>query len=253
MGTVEVEERGTALWLFLNNSQRLNALDDGLIASLMEALTLAAEQRPQALVLSGRGEAFSAGGDLDTVLELTESDGPKRQKVVRRFLDAVDLIYGFPMPTIAAVNGDCVGAALGLVMASDLRLLKSGARMAAPFLRIGLSGADGGLSYLLPHRAPASVTPLLLQMAFLSSERSYELGLVHEVVPSADWDKTVEKMTVKMADLPSVGLTATKTALRLSSDSSWREALDLEEKLQTDCLADPKIAGLVAELQKSMK
>jgi enoyl-CoA hydratase/carnithine racemase len=134
---LRIEDRGDVRWIIFNRPERLNALQfddvvDGRAAVLEAASTM------RAVVLTGVGDrAFSAGIDLDTFLGIVNDPATAREQigVVKSFLDAVRTAE---IPTIAALNGHCLGGAFELALACDFRVARKGALLGLPEIKLGL-------------------------------------------------------------------------------------------------------------------
>ena len=185
---VLVEDLGNGITqLTLNRPDRLNAMNYDLISGLHAAFDSLAEDRAcRVIVLTGAGRGFCAG------LDLTEGASPPSARGrgrVQAGLTVQKLIAGLvpkmralPQPIIAAVNGAASGGGLALALASDVRIAAPTARFNVAFVRIGLSGCDIGVSWLLPRLIGASrAFELLLTGRFVDAAEADRIGLVSRV------------------------------------------------------------------------
>ena len=169
----------------LNRPGRLNAISTGLMEALHGELAVLAEDRAaRVVVLTGRGRGFCAGLDL---AELGDGDGPgpaqARMRHQKRLAALMTALRALPQPVIAAVNGAATGGGLALALACDVRIAGSSARFGDAFVRIGLSGCDVGVSWLLPRLIGASrAFELLLTGRVIDSAEADRIGLVSTVV-----------------------------------------------------------------------
>ncbi|WP_181784360.1 enoyl-CoA hydratase/isomerase family protein [Pseudonocardia pini] len=172
--------------LELDRPERLNAISPQLLGELHAALAELAEDREcRVVVLTGRGRGFCAG------LDLQESHGgdtvPDRMRLQKRIASLVPALRALPQPVVAAVNGPAAGGGLALALASDVRIAGESARFGNAFVRIGLSGGDVGVSWLLPRLIGASrAFELLLTGRVVDAREADRIGLVSRVVPDAD-------------------------------------------------------------------
>jgi 2-(1,2-epoxy-1,2-dihydrophenyl)acetyl-CoA isomerase len=194
------ERRGDVLEIRLNRPERLNALDVPSFQAYRVALQDAAHDASiRAVLLTGEGRAFCAGGD---VAEMEESR--KRGRLPQFFKDltgeqelSVREIMGMAKPVVASLSGVAAGGGLSLALAADWRIAAEGAQLVPAFPALGAI-PDGGLTYLLPHFLGIGLTQeLLFTNAKVSAERALELGLVHEVVPldalnARSWERAGE-------------------------------------------------------------
>ena len=155
-----VQNREGVLYLTLNRPDKLNALSDGIIGGLLDNLRrAAADDTVGAVVLTGAGRGFCAGGDIGRMRERNEkaqpSDGDSHsmsldQRIagLRRSEEVSLLLHELPKVTIAAVNGPAAGAGFSICLACDIRIASDQARLGTAFARVGFSGDFGG-SYFL--------------------------------------------------------------------------------------------------------
>ncbi|WP_033288800.1 enoyl-CoA hydratase/isomerase family protein [Amycolatopsis jejuensis] len=169
--------------LELDRPHRRNALDRALLDGLPGVLRdLAADDRVRALVLTGRGGAFCAGGDLDAIAGVgVETPAEGRARMTREFATA-QLLHDFRVPTVAAVDGPAVGAGLGLALACDLRIGAASSVFSSPFVRMALV-PDWGVSWLLPRAVgPARATEIAVSGRKVGAEEALRIGLLDAVV-----------------------------------------------------------------------
>jgi methylglutaconyl-CoA hydratase len=184
---VRYEARPPAVLLTLNRPDRRNALSRGLIDALAQAFARACDDAAaRCVILTGAGNAFCAGMDL---AELQESlaAGASRQSPVwddaLRLATLYDLIYRFPKPTIAAVNGAAVAGGAGLVSVCDLAVAMPEARFGYPEVRRGLVAAMV-MPHLLRHVGERTARYLLLTGELIDAEEACRVGFVNAVAPA---------------------------------------------------------------------
>lgn len=225
------------LRLTLDRPQQRNALTGELAAELRGQLTKArTDPRLRVVIVTGRGAAFCAGADLGTLTHGASTPQERRQVLAdyyRTFLDLRDL----EVPTIAAVNGPAIGAGLNLALSCDLRLLAEGARLAAPFLRLGIH-PGGGCSWLLTRIAgTASAREILLRGRPISSERALEVGLATAVVPPEELEPEAERWARDIAALPRAVVRDLKRTLNLAeAGASFEATLAFETAAQAESM-----------------
>jgi enoyl-CoA hydratase len=189
---VRTEPRPGVALLTLSRPERLNAMSHELVADLHAALDeLDADRSCRVVVLTGAGRGFCAGLDLKsgaTVpgtedLVLAEAGLATQQHIAT----LVPHMRGLRQPIIAAVNGPAAGGGLALALASDVRLASTSARFNVAFIKVGLSGCDIGVSWLLPRLIGASAAfELLLTGRLIDAEEARRIGLVSRVVPDGE-------------------------------------------------------------------
>jgi enoyl-CoA hydratase/carnithine racemase len=174
--------------LTLDRPKVLNAMSPELIAELVTAAAWLADRAPlRALVVTGEGRAFSAGGDVNWFKRGLEESGAYLSADVRHGADVLhQAIVDFrriPYPVIAAINGVAAGAGFSLALMCDTRIASEEAAFVCAYGRIGAS-PDGGMTYFLPRVVgQARALELLLEDPLLSAAEAREEGIVAEVVP----------------------------------------------------------------------
>src|SRR5215471_18767397 len=188
--TLDLRRDGGLLWLVLNRPQALNALSQQLVSELHTVLNaLHDDQSIRVVVLRGAGRAFCAGLDLkETSVGTSAASG--RETVAQGLRDQRHIaelamkIHRLPQPVIAAVNGPASGGGFALALAADIRIAAASATFNAAFVRIGLSGCDIGVSWLLPRLIGAGRShELLLTGRLVDAAEADRIGLVNRVVP----------------------------------------------------------------------
>ncbi len=174
--------------LTLNRPERLNAMNYALVSELYAAFDSLAEDRScRVIVLTGAGRGFCAGLDLSEGASPPSSRGLGRAQagmtVQKMIAGLVPKMRAMPQPIVAAVNGAASGGGLALALASDVRVAAADARFNVAFVRVGLSGCDIGVSWLLPRLIGASrAFELLLTGRLIDAAEADRIGLVTRVV-----------------------------------------------------------------------
>jgi enoyl-CoA hydratase len=184
MGTVDLSRDGEIATLTLNNPEKLNAIDLGMWVALARvAGELAADRGVRCVVVRGAGnQAFAAGGDLEEFLteRATLAQALHYHGEVARALTA---IADCPHPTVAMIQGACIGGGLEIAAACDLRICGETAKFGAPINRLGFSMYPGEMAGLLELAGAAVVREILLEGRVFSAREAYEKGLASRVVP----------------------------------------------------------------------
>ena len=168
----------------------------------------------RAAVLTGAGKAFCVGQDLGEHAEALAADpGSSFNTVVEHYNPIVTGLVDLPFPTVAAINGPCVGAGLGFAMACDLRVAAAGLKLATAFTGIGLT-ADSGLSASLAHAVgvPRAMELLLLGEPF-TSEEAHAWGIVRDVVPAEEVVASAVALARRLATGPTKAYVEVKRAV----------------------------------------
>lgn len=212
----------------LDRVEARNSMDMVLKGELAAAVEQAATDRDvRAVVVTGTGPAFCAGGDVSE-MDLNSDPVTSRARL-RTLLATVFLpLHEMEKPTIAAVNGHCHGSGLSLAMACDLIVAAEDATFSCAFVKVGLI-PDCGALYFLPRRLPMNVAKeLMFTGRRFGAAEGRELGLVNRVVPAAELSKHVEELARELAAGPTVALGLTKTLLDRSLHLGVRDLAELE-------------------------
>ncbi len=240
--TMELEIDGAIGTLTLNRPDFLNAMDQEMIQELPLIASWLADSAPlRALILTGAGRAFCAGGDVNWFKRGLDDPAIDLPSNVRRGADVLHQgIIDFrriPFPVIAAVNGPAAGAGLSLALMCDTRIASEEAFFAVAYGRIGAS-PDGGMTYFLPRLlGPVRATELMLNDPNLSAEDALAAGLVSKVVPA---DRLMEEARAKAAKLAAKAphyVRMTKRLVAQSLDNTLADHLQLERHAIADSMA----------------
>jgi len=255
-----VERRDGVLYLTMNRPDKLNALSDQMIAGLLEELNRAAHDREVgAVVLTGAGRGFCAGGDIGRMRERNEGSGTQAQSSsageqgiqtrisqLRRSEEVSLLLHEMPKVTIGAINGPAAGAGLSIALACDLRIASDNARFGTAFARVGFSGDFGGTYLLTQLVGPAKARELYFTAEVIGAEEALKLGMVNRVVPAASLTEEVQAFAKRLAAGPVVAYSYMKAHLNLALKSDLRTILDRESYGQT-------LTGLTEDHKEAVK
>jgi 2-(1,2-epoxy-1,2-dihydrophenyl)acetyl-CoA isomerase len=240
--TIRIVIDGEIGTMTLNRPDSLNAMSPQLIGELTVAAAWLADRAPlRALIVTGEGRGFSAGGDVNWFkggLDDPELDLPSD---VRRGADVLhQAIVDFrriPYPVIGAINGVAAGAGFSLALMCDLRIASSEAAFVCAYGRIGAS-PDGGMTYFLPRVVgPSKALELLLTDPLISAEQALELGLVSEVVPAADLAETAQAKARELAAKAPHYVRMSKLLVAQSLDNTLADHLQVERHGIADSMA----------------
>jgi enoyl-CoA hydratase/carnithine racemase len=234
-GTSELlcEIRDHVALITLNRPEARNALSDRLTPALRRMIKQCGDDpKVGALLITGAGNAFCAGGDVkgmgsnstkaEIALEERIADLQMKQRTLTGALVAVR------KPTIAALPGAAAGAGLALALACDLRIAAESAVMATGYARIGLTG-DYGIAWLLTRLAGTSrARELMFLSERIDARRCETLGLVNRVVPDAELRETAFALAKSLAEGPSIALAFMKDNLDRAVTSDFLDSMDQE-------------------------
>ena len=202
---------------------------------LLAAVRRAADDQDiRAVVLTGSGRAFTAGQDLgEHAAALAESAANAFDTIAAHYNPVITALATMPKPVIAAINGTCAGAGLGLALACDLRIAAAGIRLTTAFTGIGLT-PDSGLSASLSRAlGTARASELILLAEPFTAEDALGWGLVGRVVPAPDLPAAASELAARLAAGPTRAYATAKRAIREAWAAPWPDVLAAESRDQT--------------------
>src|ERR1041384_6705438 len=235
--TIQLEMLSAVAVLTLNRPDRLNALNVQVAHDFKAALAEALERGARAIVLTGAGRAFSAGGDLREMQEIAKKDGRVEvlfDEPLRLLNEAILLIRQTPLPFIAAVNGVASGGGCNLALACDLVIAAESAKFNQAFIKIGLTPDCGG-TFMLPRLVGwKRATELLFTGELVSAKAAAEMGMINSVSSDEDLMNKAMGMAQQLAQAPTAAIAEIKQLLDASAANDLPTQLDLERKTQIE-------------------
>ncbi len=216
--------------LVLDRPERRNALTPGMVRGLGRVLAeVEADDELGAVVLTGAGGAFCAGGDVKAMAEAGDWSAAQLVQRQRRDQRAVcGRLWRMPKPVLAALPGPAAGAGLGIALACDLRYATERTVLTTAFAKVGLSG-DYGVAWLLTRLIGTGRARELLYFSDrLDAARALELGLINDVLPDEELLPYVLERARTLAAGPRVALRLMKTNLNLALSADLEDAMDVE-------------------------
>lgn len=241
MATVLTEQvREGVTVLTLNRPEKLNAMTAELVGELHEALTrIATDRSCRVVVLTGAGRGFCAGLDLGGYGTPPGADGLAQVEggfaIQTQIASLVPKFRALPQPVIAAVNGPAAGGGLALALASEIRIASRSARFNVAFVKLGLSGCDIGVSWMLPRLIGASrAWELMLTGRIIDANEADRIGLVLKVVDDGEVvDAALATASLIVGNSP-WGIRMTKEVMWSQLEvGSLQAGIDLENRTQT--------------------
>lgn len=223
----------------LNRPERLNALTFESYRELGRAFRqLDSEPRVRALVITGAGRAFCSGGDVEDIIgKLLGRSYPELLAFTELTCELIAAIRGCRTPVVAALNGTVAGAGAVIAAACDVRIAAEQAKIAFLFTRVGLSGADMGIAWLLPRLVGLGrATELLMTGDFIDAAEAHRIGLYNRVVPSGEALPEAQAFAARLARGPRFGLHMTKRLLEREAHLDLHAALAVEAEAQAVCM-----------------
>lgn len=205
--------------LRISNPDRRNALDHEILDALAETLPrLDQGIETRCLLITGAPPVFSAGYDIASIpRETFERDA--EALVAHPFHAAMEALAAHPWPTVAAINGHCIGGGLELAITCDMRICAAGAKLGMPPVKLGLVYGHTGLRKFLNTIGLARTKELFLTGRNFEAARAEEIGLVHEVVPDAELEQAGVALAAEIAANAPLSMRGNKSALDLLAAS----------------------------------
>jgi 2-(1,2-epoxy-1,2-dihydrophenyl)acetyl-CoA isomerase len=239
--------------LTLNRPDRLNALNTDLAVAFNEALgRISTDKNIHAVVLTGAGRAFCAGGDLAEIWKgRQENDVAGLEPLLRAGMQSVLKIRTMRQPVIAAINGAAAGAGMNIALAADVRFASDSAVFGQNFAKVGLFPDYGGTYFLPQLIGPAKAAEMFYAGEMIDAKTALEMGLVNWVVPTEQLAARAMEFAKDIAHGPRTASRALKQVLFGNQRVELTRALEYEVEEQMKCFASEDCAeGLRAFFEK---
>jgi enoyl-CoA hydratase/carnithine racemase len=203
--------RGSVGHAILNRPDFHNAISKQMWHDLPTALQSMKDAGAKVIVFSGSGESFASGADLCELERLDSYAGAREHWFAIR--DCLEALWSFELPTIASINGPCLGGGCLLALACDLRYASQAASFGIPTARLGIVLDDGNVARLIAAVGPAHARELLYTGATINSARAAAIGLVNEVVEHARLEEIVSKVAEQIAGNAAISMLNAKLSV----------------------------------------
>jgi enoyl-CoA hydratase len=243
-----VEADGDVRIVTLNRPDRLNSVSAELHQRLSEVWReLSRDPDARAVVLTGAGRAFSAGGDLDH-LRRHHTDPDLRRRSIHLDRTIQTEMARFPLPVIAAVNGPAVGLGCSLALGCDLVLIAEDAYLADPHVSVGLVAGDGGVTLWPLLTSLLKVKEYLYTGDRIPAAVAVQLGLANRAIPAEKLRQEALKLAHRLAAQPAEALRETKLALSVLMEQVSSGAMEAALVAEQATMTSPDHIRIVAEL-----
>jgi 2-(1,2-epoxy-1,2-dihydrophenyl)acetyl-CoA isomerase len=234
-----------------NRPERLNAVDFETMQLFNDAIQQAAGDDTKVIVLTGAGEAFCAGADLQARTPEQIRSYDVTAGLRQHTTPAILAMNRIPKPIIARVHGPAAGIGFSYALASDIRIISEQAKFNMAFIKIGLI-PDGGSTYFLPRVVGYSKAfELMATGRTIGADEALSLGLVNQVVPVEKLDAAVNALVETFLAAPAIALGKIKEALVHGQSADLGSALEFEALNQAACFrSEDFLEGVTAFLQK---
>ena len=237
--------------MVLNRPEKRNAFHTELVLATGAALRAAADDPGvRCVVVRGAGPMFSSGMDVGALGELART--PERLRAFRRnCVEAWNLAEAMPKPVICAIHGACIGGALELALACDLRVLAADAVVGLAETRIGLIPDVGGCSRLPQVVGLGRAKELIMTGKLIGAEEAERIGLANRVAPADELDGAVERLAGELLACAPVAVGLAKRVMDASAHPALAATLELELVAQERCITTADFAeGALAFREK---
>ena len=232
-----VEKDGAVRIVRLNRPESLNAANPALHTALVTVWgELQTDPEARAVVLTGAGKAFCAGGDIEWFRQI-QGDNDENRRSMEEARQIITNMAAFPLPVVAAVNGPAVGLGASLAMMADVVFIADTAFLADPHVVVGLVAADGGSVTWPLMTSLLKAKEYLLTGDRIPAEEAKALGLANRVVPRDSVVSEALAFAHRLAGLPAVAVQGTKRALNKHVEAAIHSVLDYALAAEAQCFS----------------
>ncbi|MGF6260939.1 enoyl-CoA hydratase/carnithine racemase [Paraburkholderia youngii] len=247
-----ISHEGAVQLLTINNPQARNALTPEFMEAMPRVLADAeANEAVGAIVLTGAGGAFCAGGDVNRLARLGSTPAHERREQLERLHRLIRAVQQCGKPVIAAVEGAAAGAGFSLAMACDLLVSARNAAFSLAYVKIGLSPDGGATSFLSEYVSRQLLTEMCLTGERVTGERMHALGAVNRLTEPGDAAATAIAVAEAIARGPQRAMARIKSLCRQAAHQTFDAQMDLEAQLMVESQGDEEaVEGIRAFLEK---
>ncbi|MBM3658536.1 MAG: hypothetical protein FJW95_03410 [Actinobacteria bacterium] len=250
---VGLEHRDRIAYVTLDRPDVMNRFEGRMREALADALqTAARDTRVRVVVIRGAGTAFSAGADVNGMVELhAQGDIDEIRRRVEFGAEVIRAVRDAPKPVIAAIHGVAAGAGANLALACDLRVGSPTASLTESFVRIGLLPDWGGLHSLVRLVGPGRAAEVMMRGETLDAGRLLELGILNRIFPVESFPDDVHAYATRLAGESPDALAAIKSGIAIATDGTLDDVLAFERAAQPRLFAGGNCReGMAAFLER---
>lgn len=236
MSLVLFEQQGPIGKIILNKPEQLNAINPEMGDELKALIPQLNQNKDlRVVILTGAGKAFSAGGNLQFILDRTQRNSEQNKQDMIEFYSKFLSIRNIEVPTIAMMQGPAIGAGFCVALACDLRVASENAKMGVNFAKIGLSSGMGGLYFLTKLLGPAGAADLLFTGRTLDAKEAKELKLINQICPNDQLEKVTLDLANQIAANAPIALRIMKKGISKAVIGDLMDVFDYESSGQAQC------------------
>ena len=235
MSLVTTEDRGPVRHVVLNRPEKRNAMNAELVLGIRDALEAArVDASVQCVVIRGAGPMFSAGMDFNDLGALAAD--PSGLRAFRRpILDAWNLAEEMPKPTVCQIHGGCIGGAMELALACDLRVMATDAVMGLPETRVGLIPDVGGSSRLPSLVGVGRAKEMIMTSKLVDGVEAERIGLVNRIGSAEELDDVTEQLVSELLACAPTAVGLAKRVIDGAAKPALAASLEHEVTVQQIC------------------
>ena len=235
MSLVVTEDRGPVRHVVINRPEKRNALNAEVVLALRDAFEAArVDDDVKCVVVRGEGPMFSSGMDFKDLAGV--AGDPTRLRSFRRpILDAWNLLEEMTKPTICQIHGGCIGGAMELALACDLRVMASDAIIGMPETRVGLIPDVGGSSRLPSVVGLGRAKEMIMASKLIDGVEAERIGLVNRVAPADELDAATEQLVGELLACAPTAVGLAKRVLDGVAKPTLAQSLEHEVTVQQIC------------------
>jgi enoyl-CoA hydratase len=223
--TLIFEKKDNIRIITLNRPERLNAMNFQIAVDLESVIAeIEEDEQARAVILTGAGRAFSAGGDIKDMADPNAKNPPLGRYI---FFNKVEDVS---KPVIAAINGICIGGGLELALCCDFRITSDAAKFGQAEVKLGIMPGGGGTARLPRLIGPGRAKEFLYFGDFIDAQEAYRIGLVNKVVPPEGLMDEAMKWAQELAERPPLSLKMIKDCVNIGMQMDLLSAIDYEAK-----------------------
>ena len=232
-----IEKEDNILHIKFNRPESRNAITREMFEILLSTLEECKKDNTiRAIILSGEGEAFSAGGDVkDMATREDKSSLQNKTSSLRRIMGVSELLYSLPIPSIAIINGPAAGAAFAISLACDLRIATENAKFVTAFAKIGFSGDFVGSYFLTKIVGTAKARELYYFSDIIDADTAFQLNLVNFYKKDEEMDEFTDFIKDKFRNLPPIAIKYMKQNLNNAESQDLDSLLNDEATFMMIC------------------
>lgn len=249
--SIQLKIENKVAYITLNRPEVFNSFNREMALALQDTFDACeTNDEVRAIVLTGNGKAFCAGQDLKEVTSPEINPGFKKI-LEEHYNPIITRIRAIKKPVIGAVNGVAAGAGANIALACDIVVADERASFIQAFSLIGLVPDSAG-TYFLPRLIGFQKASALAMLGDkIGAEEAERLGMIYKYVPSEEFQATIDKLAVKLANMPTKALGMIKELFNKSMTNSLQEQLEMESKYQIEAAqSDDYAEGVAAFIEK---